>query len=42
MTEMDGGFCPKLNPLTIRDMRLDEEEEEEEINFIIYKLNLKN
>ena len=26
MTETDRGFCPKLNPWTTGDMRLDEED----------------
>ena len=26
MTEIDGGFCPKLNPWTMEDTRLDREE----------------
>ena len=26
MTEIDGGFCPKLDPWLIGDMRLDEGE----------------
>ena len=29
MTMKKGGFCPKLDPLTIGETRLDEEEEEE-------------
>ena len=27
----DGGFCPKLNPWTIGNMRLDEKEEDSSI-----------